>query len=76
MFSQEFMRNALLAGTFAALACGVSGWFVVLRGSGEGKTEYHIVAAGRLLVGFDLQNIIANHQKPARNSKHIRMTNR
>ena len=26
------MRNALLAGTFIALACGVSGWFVVLRG--------------------------------------------
>ncbi len=32
MLSQEFMRNALLAGTFIALACGVSGWFVVLRG--------------------------------------------
>ena len=34
IFSQEFMRNALLAGTFVALACGVSGWFVVLRGQG------------------------------------------
>jgi zinc/manganese transport system permease protein len=32
MLSQEFMRNALLAGTFVALACGVCGWFVVLRG--------------------------------------------
>jgi zinc/manganese transport system permease protein len=32
MLSQEFMRNALLAGTAIALACGVSGWFVVLRG--------------------------------------------
>jgi zinc/manganese transport system permease protein len=32
MLSQAFMRNALLAGTFIALACGVSGWFVVLRG--------------------------------------------
>jgi zinc/manganese transport system permease protein len=31
MFSSEFMRNALLAGTFIALACGVGGWFVVLR---------------------------------------------
>jgi zinc/manganese transport system permease protein len=31
MLSQEFMRNALLAGTFIALACGVLGWFVVLR---------------------------------------------
>jgi zinc/manganese transport system permease protein len=32
MLSHEFVRNALLAGTFIALACGVSGWFVVLRG--------------------------------------------
>ena len=32
MLSQEFIRNALLAGTFMALACGVIGWFVVLRG--------------------------------------------
>ncbi|MCW3067450.1 MAG: transporter [Solirubrobacterales bacterium] len=32
MLGQEFMRNALLAGTFIALACGVIGWFVVLRG--------------------------------------------
>jgi zinc/manganese transport system permease protein len=31
MFSQEFMRNALLAGTFIALACGACGWFLVLR---------------------------------------------
>src|SRR5205814_646206 len=32
MLGQAFMRNALLAGTSIALACGVSGWFVVLRG--------------------------------------------
>jgi zinc/manganese transport system permease protein len=31
MLGQEFMRNALLAGTFVALACGLCGWFVVLR---------------------------------------------
>jgi zinc/manganese transport system permease protein len=31
MLTQAFMRNALLAGSFIALACGVSGWFVVLR---------------------------------------------
>jgi zinc/manganese transport system permease protein len=31
MLSQEFMRNALLAGTFIALACGACGWFLVLR---------------------------------------------
>jgi zinc/manganese transport system permease protein len=31
MFEQEFMRNALLAGTGVALACGLVGYFVVLR---------------------------------------------
>jgi zinc/manganese transport system permease protein len=31
MFAQEFMRNAFLAGTAVALACGVIGYFVVLR---------------------------------------------
>jgi zinc/manganese transport system permease protein len=32
MFTHEFIRNAYLAGTFIALACGLIGWFVVLRG--------------------------------------------
>lgn len=31
MFAHEFIRNAYLAGTFIALACGLVGWFVVLR---------------------------------------------
>ena len=31
MFAQEFMRNALLAGTFIGAACGLVGWFLVLR---------------------------------------------
>jgi zinc/manganese transport system permease protein len=31
MFAQEFVRNAFLAGTFVALACGLVGYFVVLR---------------------------------------------
>jgi zinc/manganese transport system permease protein len=31
MLGHEFMRNALLAGTFIALACGLVGYFVVLR---------------------------------------------
>ena len=29
MFAHEFIRNAYLAGTFIALACGCVGWFVV-----------------------------------------------
>ena len=32
MFTHDFVRNAYLAGTFIALACGTTGWFVVLRG--------------------------------------------
>jgi zinc/manganese transport system permease protein len=49
MFSQEFMRNALLAGTFVALACGVSGWFVVLRGQiFAGDALSHVAFPGAL----------------------------
>lgn len=31
MLAHEFMRNAYLAGTFVALACGLAGYFLVLR---------------------------------------------
>jgi zinc/manganese transport system permease protein len=31
MFEQEFMRNALVAGTFIGAACGLVGYFLVLR---------------------------------------------
>jgi zinc/manganese transport system permease protein len=49
MFSQEFMRNALLAGTFIALACGVSGWFLVLRGQVfAGDALSHVAFPGAL----------------------------
>ncbi len=49
MFSQEFMRNAFLAGTFVALACGVSGWFVVLRGQVfAGDALSHVAFPGAL----------------------------
>jgi zinc/manganese transport system permease protein len=49
MLSQEFMRNALLAGTFVALACGVSGWFVVLRGQiFAGDALSHVAFPGAL----------------------------
>jgi zinc/manganese transport system permease protein len=49
MFAQEFMRNALLAGTFVALACGVSGWFVVLRGQVfAGDALSHVAFPGAL----------------------------
>jgi zinc/manganese transport system permease protein len=49
MFGQEFMRNAFLAGTFIALACGVSGWFVVLRGQVfAGDALSHVAFPGAL----------------------------
>ena len=43
------MRNALLAGTFVALACGVAGWFVVLRGQVfAGDALSHVAFPGAL----------------------------
>jgi zinc/manganese transport system permease protein len=49
MLGQEFMRNALLAGTFVALACGVIGWFVVLRGQVfAGDALSHVAFPGAL----------------------------
>jgi zinc/manganese transport system permease protein len=49
MFSQEFIRNALLAGTFVALACGAIGWFVVLRGQVfAGDALSHVAFPGAL----------------------------
>jgi zinc/manganese transport system permease protein len=49
VFGQEFMRNALLAGTFVALACGCSGWFVVLRAQVfAGDALSHVAFPGAL----------------------------
>jgi zinc/manganese transport system permease protein len=49
MLAQEFVRNALLAGTFVALACGVVGWFVVLRGQVfAGDALSHVAFPGAL----------------------------
>ena len=49
MLSHEFMRNALLAGGFIALACGVCGWFVVLRGQVfAGDALSHVAFPGAL----------------------------
>ncbi|HEY7932588.1 MAG TPA: metal ABC transporter permease [Solirubrobacteraceae bacterium] len=49
MFEAEFMRNALLAGTFIALACGLSGYFLVLRGQVfAGDALSHVAFPGAL----------------------------
>ncbi len=49
MLSHEFMRNAYLAGTFVAIACGAVGWFVVLRAQVfAGDALSHVAFAGAL----------------------------
>jgi zinc/manganese transport system permease protein len=59
MFSAEFMRNALLAGSFIALACGVAGWFVVLRSQVfAGDALSHVAFPGALAAaaaGIDMR---------------------
>ena len=57
MFAHDFVRNAYLAGTFIALACGITGWFVVLRGqlfAGDALTHVAFVGAiAAAVLGFD-----------------------
>ena len=58
MFGHEFMRNALLAGTFVGLACGLVGYFVVLRAQVfAGDALSHVAFTGALgaaALGLDL----------------------
>jgi len=57
MFAHDFVRNAYLAGTFIALACGLVGWFVVLRGqlfAGDALTHVAFVGAiAAAVLGYD-----------------------
>jgi zinc/manganese transport system permease protein len=49
MFAQEFFRNAFLAGTFIGLACGLVGYFVVLRAQVfAGDALSHVAFTGAL----------------------------
>ncbi len=49
MFAHEFFRNALLAGTPVALACGAVGYFVVLRAQVfAGDALSHVAFTGAL----------------------------
>jgi zinc/manganese transport system permease protein len=49
MFAHEFFRNAFLAGTFIALACGLVGYFVVLRAQVfAGDALSHVAFTGAL----------------------------
>ncbi len=57
MFAHEFVRNAWLAGTFVALACGAIGWFVVVRAQVfAGDALSHVAFVGAIaaaIVGID-----------------------
>ena len=57
MLAHEFMRNALITGTFVAVACGLVGYFVVLRAQVfAGDALSHIAFTGALaaaVLGFD-----------------------
>jgi zinc/manganese transport system permease protein len=59
MFSHEFIRNAYLAGTFVALACGTIGWLVVLRAqvfAGDALSHVAFVGAiGAAVLGLDVR---------------------
>jgi zinc/manganese transport system permease protein len=49
MLAHEFMRNAYLTGTFVALACGLVGYFLVLRGQVfAGDALSHVAFTGAL----------------------------
>ncbi len=57
MFAHAFVRNAYLAGTFVALACGCVGWFAVLRGQlFAGDALSHVAFVGAIaaaVIGLD-----------------------
>jgi zinc/manganese transport system permease protein len=57
MFAHAIVRNAYLAGTFVALACGMVGWFAVLRAQVfAGDALSHVAFVGAILaavLGFD-----------------------
>jgi zinc/manganese transport system permease protein len=58
MFAQEFMRNALVAGSFVGVACGLVGYFVVLRAQVfAGDALSHVAFTGALaaaVLGFNI----------------------
>ena len=60
MFAHEFMRNALIAGSFVGLACGLVGYFVVLRAQVfAGDALSHVAFTGALAAAALGLNILA-----------------
>jgi zinc/manganese transport system permease protein len=60
MFAHEFMRNALIAGSLVGLACGLVGYFVVLRAQVfAGDALSHVAFTGALAAAVFGFNILA-----------------
>jgi zinc/manganese transport system permease protein len=60
MFAHEFMRNALIAGSFVGLACGLVGYFVVLRAQVfAGDALSHVAFTGALAAAAFGLNVLA-----------------
>jgi zinc/manganese transport system permease protein len=60
MFAHEFMRNALITGSFVGLACGLVGYFVVLRAQVfAGDALSHVAFTGALAAAVLGLNILA-----------------
>jgi zinc/manganese transport system permease protein len=59
MFAHEFMRNALIAGSFVGLACGLVGYFVVLRAQVfAGDALSHVAFTGALAAAVFGLNVL------------------
>jgi zinc/manganese transport system permease protein len=58
MFAYPFVRDAYLEGTLIAVACGLIGWFVVLRGQViAGDAMSHVAFTGAVaaaLIGVNV----------------------
>jgi len=60
MFTHDFVRNAYIAGTPIALACGVLGWFVVLRAQVfAGDVLSHVAFVGAIAAAVLVLTVLA-----------------
>ncbi len=60
MFAHEFMRNALVSGSVVGIACGLVGWFVVLRAQVfAGDALSHVAFTGALAAAVLGYNVLA-----------------
>jgi zinc/manganese transport system permease protein len=59
MFAHEFMRNALVTGSFVGIGCGLVGWFLVLRAQVfAGDALSHVAFTGALAAAVLGYNVL------------------